>query len=162
MERKCHDLTLTFRESGASVCRELDFGIETIREIENKIKAETLLTFGAVYGDDEWAIDVSCEGKSSYIVIIEIATGITYTRLNPQYSDVFEHYKSTHNVFVCSNMDEFEQDEKNREALTTFEINGEDCPLLHVCGNKHDLFEIIINFINTGSMYSEVDWLRSE
>lgn len=36
-------------------------------------------------------------------------------------------------------MDEFEQDEKNREALTTFEINGEDCPLFHVYDNKHDL-----------------------
>ena len=51
-------------------------------------------------------------------------------------------------------MDEFEQDEKNREALTLSEINGNDCPLLHICDNKHDLFEIIMSFINTGSMYS--------
>ena len=162
MEHKCHDITLTFLNEGESVCREIDFHVDVPHEIKSYIDAETLLGFAAVYGDDEWAIDVSCEGKSSYIVIIEIATGITYTSLNPQYSDLFEHYKSTHNVVGCSNMDEFEQDEKNREALTTFEINGEDCPLLHVCDNKHDLFEIIINFINTGSMYSEVNWLRSE
>lgn len=136
MERKCHDLTLTFRESGASVCRELDFGIETIHEIENKIKAETLLTFGAVYGDDEWAIDVSCEGNFSYIVIIEIETGTTYTFLNSQYSDLLEHYNSLPNIFICSNMDDFEQDEKNSTALTTFEINGTDCPLLHICKDK--------------------------
>ena len=32
------------------------------------------------------------------------------------------------------NMDEFEQDEKNREALTLSEINGNDCPLLHKKG----------------------------
>lgn len=112
MEHKCHDITLTFLNEGESVCREIDFHVDVPHEIKSYIDAETLLGFAAVYGDDEWAIDVSCEGKSSYIVIIEIATGITYTSLNPQYSDLFEHYKSTHNVFVCSNMDEFEQDEK--------------------------------------------------
>lgn len=139
MEHKCHDITLTFLNEGESVCREIDFHVDVPHEIKSYIDAETLLGFAAVYGDDEWAIDVSFEGKSSYIVIIEIATGITYTFLNPQYSDLLEHYKSTHNAFVCSNMDEFEQDEKYREALTTFEINGEDCPLFHVCDNKHDL-----------------------
>lgn len=161
MERKCHDLTLTFRESGASVCRELDFGIETIREIENKIKAETLLTFGAVYGDDEWAIDVSCEGNFSYIVIIEIETGTTYTFLNSQYSDLLEHYNSLPNIFICSNMDDFEQDEKNSTALTTFEINGTDCPLLHICKDKDRLFEIITDFINSDSLFAGAMWLRN-
>lgn len=63
---------------------------------------------------------------------------------------------------VCSNMDEFEQDEKNRKALTLSEINGNDCPVLHICDNKHDLFEIIMSFLNTGFMYSGVNWLRSE
>ena len=154
MEQKCHDLTLTFLNNGESVCKESEFNPDALHEIKSKIDAEDLLTFAAVYGDDEWAMDVSCEGKDSYIVMIEIATGITYTFLNPQYSDLFEHYNSIHNIFVCSNMDEFEQDEKNREALTLSEINGNDCPLLHICDNKHDLFEIIMSFINTGSMYS--------
>ena len=161
MERKCHDLTLTFRENGASVCKELDFGIEIIQEIENKIKTETLLTFGAVYGDDEWAIDVSCEGNFSYIVIIEIETGTTYTFLNPQYSDLLEHYNSLPNIFICSNMDDFEQNEKNSMALTTFEINGTDCPLLHICKDKDKLFEIITDFINSGSLFAGAMWLRN-
>ena len=72
MEHKCHDITLTFLNEGESVCREIDFHVDVPHEIKSYIDAETLLGFAAVYGDDEWAIDVSYEGKSSYIVIIEI------------------------------------------------------------------------------------------
>ena len=94
MEQKCHDLTLTFLNNGESVCKEIEFNPDALHEIKSKIDAEDLLTFAAVYGDDEWAMDVSCEGN--------------------------------------------------------------------ICDNEHDLFEIIMSFINTGSMYSGVNWLRSE
>ena len=105
MEQKCHDLTLTFLNNGESVCKEIEFNPDALHEIKSKIDAEDLLTFAAVYGDDEWAMDVSCEGKDSYIVMIEIATGITYTFLNPQYSDLFEHYNSIHNTHLSSYID---------------------------------------------------------
>ena len=161
MEHKCHDITLTFLNEGESVCREIDFHVDVPHEIKSYIDAETLLGFAAVYGDDEWAIDVSCEGNFSYIVIIEIETGTTYTFLNSQYSDLLEHYNSLPNIFICSNMDDFEQDEKNSTALTTFEINGTDCPLLHICKDKDKLFEIITDFINSGSLFAGAMWLRN-
>ena len=59
MEQKCHDLALTFLNNGESVCKESEFNPDALHEIKSKIDAEDLLTFAAVYGDDEWAMDVS-------------------------------------------------------------------------------------------------------
>lgn len=59
MEQKCHDLALTFLNNGESVCKESEFNPDALHEIKSKIDAEDLLTFAAVYGDDEWAVDVS-------------------------------------------------------------------------------------------------------
>ncbi len=59
IEQKCHDLALTFLNNRESMCKEIEFNPDALHEIKSKIDAEDLLTFAAVYGDDEWAMDVS-------------------------------------------------------------------------------------------------------
>ena len=113
MEHKCHDITLTFLNEGESVCREIDFHVDVPHEIKSYIDTETLLGFAAVYGDDEWAIDVSCEGKSSYIVIIEIATGITYTFLNQTCLSITNHPIMFSYVQIWTNLSRTKKTERH-------------------------------------------------
>ena len=161
MNDKCHGLTISSVKNGKPFYEEMEINANSIHKIENNILAETLITLGAVYGDDEWAIDISCEDNRSYIVIIEIGTGTTYTYLNPLFINLFEHSDALSTVFLCADMNEFEQDDANSNALIEVGINGNDCPALHVCDEKSDLLKIITYFLNVGTICPDVNWLKS-
>jgi len=161
MDNKCHGLTISSIKNGEPLDEELEISANSIRKIEDSIMAESLISLGAVYGNDERAIDISCEGNRSYIVIIEIDTGTTYTYLNPLYANLFESLDELSNVFQCADMEEFEQDETNSNALIEVEINGNDCPVLHVCDDKSTLLKIITYFFNDGTICPDVNWLKS-
>jgi len=148
-------------KDGKSLDEELEIDADTMGKVKNSISAAALLALGAVSGDSEWALDVSCERDSAYIVVIETGTGATYTYLNPRFTDRFEGSDEFPNVFVCPDMDEFEQREENQDALAEVEINGTDCPALHVCDDKDDLLKIITCFLDTGAICPDVDWLKS-
>lgn len=161
MDNKCHDLTISYIKDRRTSHEELRVNESTVLLIKKYILAEALLTLGAVYGDDQWAIDIACEGGRSYIVIIEIPTGATYTYLNPLYAGLFVPSEAAPNVFICEDMDEFEQEEGHQDALTVVGINGNDCPALHVCGEKSDLIKIVNSFLTAGAICPEVNWLKS-
>lgn len=161
MDNKCHELAISFTKNGKTFHEELEFNEKAVLLIEKNILAETLITLGAVYGDDEWAIDIACEGVHSYIVIIEIATGSTYTYLNPAYTNLFEPSETAPNVFICEDMEEFEQDEGHADALAEVGVNGNDCPALHICEDKSDLIKIVKCFLTAEAICPEVNWLKS-
>lgn len=161
MNNRCHGLTINSIKNGKPFDEELEVDESAAQKIEGLILTETLITLGAVYGDDEWAIDISCEGNRSCIVIIDISTGLTYTYLNSIYTNLFVRSETHSNVFVCADMDEFEQDEGHEDALTEVEINGTDCPVLHVCNDKSDLIKIVKYFLTAGAMCPDVNWLKS-
>ena len=161
MNNRCHGLTISSIKNGQTFYEELEVDESAIQKIEGLILAETLITLGAVYGDDEWAIDISCEDNRSYIVIIDISTGSTYTYLNSIYANLFGHSETTQNVFVCADMDEFEQDVGHEDALAEVEINGTDCPALHLCSDKSDLIKIVKYFLTKGAICPDVNWLKS-
>jgi len=161
MEPKCHDLTTSTLVDGKPFDEEWETADAALARIKEAVPAGTLVSLGAVYGDEEWALDVSCEGGLSTAVILEIGTGATYTYLNPRFSARFDRLNSLPNVFICEDMDAFSEDEENQEALAEVEINGADCPALHVCEDRGILLELITHFLNTGTIYPGADWLRS-
>lgn len=60
MNSKCHELTISSIKHGKPFHEELAISESAIKKVENLILAEHLITLSAVYGDDEWAIDISC------------------------------------------------------------------------------------------------------
>ncbi len=160
MNNGCHDLTVSVLRDGESCEIELEPGTKALSEIRDSVAAGELVTLGAVWAEDR-AIDIACESGRSTIVVVEIPTGITYTYLNPLYTSRFERAPGHPNVFVCEDMDEFAEKEENSEALAEVEINGADCPVLHVCDNPDTLMEIITCFLESGGLCLKTAWLKS-
>lgn len=161
MDNECHELAISSRKNGKTLHEELEVNESSVLLIKKHILAETLVTLGAVYGNEEWAIDIACEGSRSYIIIIEIPTGSTYTYLNPVYANLFVPSETAPNILLCEDMDEFEEKEEHRDALAEIGINGNDCPALHVCEDKSELIKIVNSFLTAGEICPEVNWLKS-
>lgn len=161
MNNSCHDISITVRQGDDLLEEELEAGSSSLDRIKTCISEGTLVTLGAVYGDEERVIDLSCENGRASIVIVEVATGVSYTYLNPRYAGAFEAVQATGSIFLCRDMEAFQRDGRNQQALAEVEIGGADCPALHVCEDKDSLLKIISCFLDSGAICPDVDWLMS-
>ena len=160
MSEHCHDLVISVLETGGSRELELEPGAEALDTIRSSIAAGKLAALGTVWAEDR-AIDIAWENGYASIVVVEIATGITYTYLNPLYASRFEQMPGHDNIYACDDMDEFAENEANSDALAEVEIGGADCPVLHVCDDPGTLLDIVTCFLETGELSPRVSWLKS-
>ena len=164
MAQKYDNLSIGFLDGNKVSYEHIKTGEEyAYDKIKQIILSQALVSLGATYGDESWAIDVACEKDLSYIVILDIKPGITYTYLNSAFLSGLRHdeFSSHDNILVCDDMEQFEEDEEHEEALEMVEINGNDCPMLHVCKEPNTLYQIIMHFLENGSVPADHHWLKS-
>ena len=164
MAHKYDNLSISFLDGKDVTYKEISAGDQsTFDEIKAIITTQTLTSLSATYGDESWAIDVACEKNRSYIVILDIKQGTTYTYLNPLFLSSLSHdgLSPNSNIYVCDDMEQFESDEKNAESLELFEINGNECPLLHICEEPNTLYKIVYRFLESGTILTDANWLKS-
>lgn len=164
MTPKYDNLSISFLDGNKVSFESIQTGDPSAYDkIKQLILSQTLISFGATYGDETWAMDVACENDLSYIVILNIKQGTTYTYLDPAFLSGLKHdeFSSGSNVFVCEDMDQFAANEEHAKELEPVEINGTDCPLLHVCKEPNTLYKIVYQFLNDGTMSADDYWLKS-
>lgn len=96
-------------------------------------------------------------------MIIDIKQGVTYTYLNPEFLAGLrrDEFWENSNIFVCDDMEQFEKNEEHAKSLEPVEINGNDCPMLHVCKEPDTLYKIIVQFLKSGSIPADQHWLKA-
>lgn len=162
MSSRHSELSLGLFENGKLVYKSIKaFDGSALEKISNAVNTEKIRSLSATHEDNNRTIDVSCENGLAYIVILEIATGITYTYLNPNYAGLFKRQVSPDNILICPDMEAFEGSGEHEDALRLVEIGGNDCPMLHVCDDKGILIKAIATFLESGTILPEADWLKS-
>lgn len=164
MEHKYDNLSISFLDGNNITYKDIGTGDQnTFDELKKIIASQALTSLNATYGDESWAIDVACEKNLSYIVVLDIKQGITYTYLNPLFLSSFsqDELPTKSNIYVCDDMEKYEADEKNAKSLELLEINGNDCPLLHICEDPDVLYKIVCQFLDSGTMHTDSNWLKS-
>lgn len=157
-----NELSLGLLENGKLVYESIKaFDGSALEKISNAVNTEKLYSLSSIYEKNNRAIDVYCKNGLAYIVILEVATGTTYTYLNPNYTRLFERQASHNNILICPDMEIFEKSGEHEDALRMVEIGGNDCPMLHICDNKNILIKAITRFLESGIILPEVDWLKS-
>lgn len=139
--------------------------IDVYSFIKKYLSERSLRSVRATYDNDNWAIDVSCENGLAYVVILNCKSGTTYTFLNPSFVHLFEKLSlidpGEFNILICNDASAFEENKDNAKALELFEINGNECPLLHICEDEEILQKIITCFLENGTRLAEANWLKA-
>ena len=164
MEQKYQELSIGFLNGSKISYEKIGADDSAVFEkIKQKVLSQTMVSLGAVDENENWAMDVACEKGLSYIVIIDIKQGVTYTYLNPEFLAGLRRdaLLGNSNIFVCDDMEQFEKNEEYAKGLEPVEINGHDCPMLHVCKEPDILYKIIVQFLKEGNVPADQNWLKA-
>lgn len=162
MDNNCSELSIGFNSEQGLLYKNYAGDIGVFDKVNKLLNSGQLISVRALSNNKAWSMDVMCEKTSAYIVVLHIATGETYTYLNPHYIKMFEQIETNQSsIYICKDMSELINEDDTQEALISVDICGNECPQLHVCKDMELLKKIIFHFLQNGNALNTTTWLKS-